>query len=154
MSQMIKIYSRWDSEKVLFECEAPEGLESGLRMLPCNVVPIVSIILQTMEYTRGQTRSGPPPYTLNDDAATYTVTMDQRGQISIHCDAMAKPENWRNLHMFALAYPHGASVSFASAMCRMGIRIGAMATHETDDGKRAYNNEHIQWMFEQWHRAQ
>ena len=32
MSQMIKIYSRWDPEKVLFECEAPEGVESGLRM--------------------------------------------------------------------------------------------------------------------------
>ena len=32
MSQMIKIYSRWDSEKVLFECEAPEGMESGLHM--------------------------------------------------------------------------------------------------------------------------
>ena len=32
MSQMIKIYSRWDSEKVLFECEAPEGIESGLHM--------------------------------------------------------------------------------------------------------------------------
>ena len=32
MSQMFKIYSRWDSEKVLFECEAPEGMESGLHM--------------------------------------------------------------------------------------------------------------------------
>ena len=28
----IKITSRWDSSKVLFECEAPEGLESGLYM--------------------------------------------------------------------------------------------------------------------------
>ena len=28
----VKIVSRWDSTKVLFECEAPEGLESGLHM--------------------------------------------------------------------------------------------------------------------------
>lgn len=125
-----------------------------VRMLPCNVAPIVSLMLQTMEHTRHQTRSEPPPYTLNDDTATYTLTMNGRGEISIYCDAMAKPENWRNLNEFARAYPRGAHDGFESAMVSCGLRIGAMATHETEDGQRVYNNEHIQWMFEQWHRAQ
>lgn len=124
-----------------------------VRMLPHNVAAIVSLILAEQEYTRNQTRSEPPPYTLHDSNTAYTVRMDQRGQINIYCDDMAKPEKWRNLSMFELAYPHGARIGFESAMCRMGILIGAMATHETDDGKRVYNNEHIQWMFEQWHRA-
>ena len=57
-------------------------------------------------------------------------------------------------HCYHLTKQICAHDGFESAMCRMGILIGAMATHETDDGKRAYNNEHIQWMFEQWHRAQ
>ncbi|WP_418120907.1 pentapeptide repeat-containing protein [Variovorax sp. NFACC29] len=32
MADKIQIRSRWDSDTVLFECEAPEGLESGLYM--------------------------------------------------------------------------------------------------------------------------
>ena len=57
-------------------------------------------------------------------------------------------------HCYHLTKPICTHDGFESAMCRMGILIGAMATHETDDGKRVYNNEHIQWMSEQWHRAQ
>ena len=227
MSQMIKIVSRWDSEKVLFECEAPEGMESGLHMrhalekatesgADLSGADLSDANLSGANlsgaylrgaYLRGADLSG--AYLTYADLSGADLSGGQKlvgdrpvfivGPIGSRCDYLTAFITDKGVYLQAgcfsgsvdeftakLQREHGdnehgqeyraalvligchaklwtpesnatcnaAIDGFESAMCRMGILIGAMATHETDDGKRVYNNEHIQWMFEQWHRAQ
>ena len=124
-----------------------------VRMLSFENAALVSMVLRKMETTRHQTRSRPMAHLLNDGYALYTVGMSERGEINIACGAMQTSEKHSSIRAFAAAYPAASNYSFESAMRNCGILMGSLSFKETDDGKIVYLNEHIQWMYEQWHSA-
>ena len=128
MGTTVKIVSRWNSERVLFECEVPDGIESGLAMRHALEKAVESGANLSDAYLRGANLSGANLSGANLSGANLSGAYLSGANLS---GANLSGAKWHNGHPITriplMVQGLRWSVEIADAHMKIGCQVHSLA---------------------------